>query len=226
MRILQIEHPVDDDDISTMAFDSDPLGREQSGVRRYRIVRPVDDPRYVIVDLEFDSSDDAKAFHSVPWDAGHVAVVVVRAEGDQPRWCGMSSQLIGRTIRKKIANVAVGKSTLDGRLGSHALVRRSTGTSRPRSRQRSCRRCGRRPDPWPARADLEGEHALDHPDEDEPDPDHGDQDGQREGGLDEGDEAQEQLEDPHDQHEPPAGGRRPRARRRCSQLLRRRGRQR
>lgn len=64
MPILQIEHPVDDYDTWKMAFDSDPLGREQSGVRRYRIVRPVDDPRYVIVDLEFDSSDDAEAFHS------------------------------------------------------------------------------------------------------------------------------------------------------------------
>lgn len=43
-------------------FDGDPLGRKKSGVRRYRILRPIDDPNYVIIDLEFDSSDAAESF--------------------------------------------------------------------------------------------------------------------------------------------------------------------
>lgn len=62
MHILKIEHPVPNFDAWKQTFDSDPLGREKSGVRRYRVFRPTDDPNYVMVDLEFDSSSDAEAF--------------------------------------------------------------------------------------------------------------------------------------------------------------------
>ncbi len=62
MHILQIEHAVPDFDAWKKAFDSDPVGREQGGVHRYRILRPIDNPNYVIVDLEFDSSEKAEAF--------------------------------------------------------------------------------------------------------------------------------------------------------------------
>ena len=61
MPILRIEHPVADFDAWKRAFDSDPLGREQAGVRRYSVLRPVDDPNYVLVDLEFDSSSEAES---------------------------------------------------------------------------------------------------------------------------------------------------------------------
>ena len=61
MHILRIEHPVPDFDAWKAAFDSDPVRREQSGVRRYRILRPIDDPRYVLVDLEFDGVGEAEA---------------------------------------------------------------------------------------------------------------------------------------------------------------------
>jgi hypothetical protein len=40
MYILRIEHPVPDYDTWKASFDSDPIGRERSGVRRYRILRP------------------------------------------------------------------------------------------------------------------------------------------------------------------------------------------
>ena len=62
MYVLQIEHSVPDFDAWKQAFDSDPLGRQQGGVRRYRVLRPVDDPHYVIIDLEFDDVDRAHAF--------------------------------------------------------------------------------------------------------------------------------------------------------------------
>jgi hypothetical protein len=55
MYILWIEHPVSDYDAWKAAFDSDPIGRECSGVRRYRILRATDDPNYVMIDLEFDN---------------------------------------------------------------------------------------------------------------------------------------------------------------------------
>ncbi len=63
MYILQIEHPVPNYEGWEKAFDSDPVNRKQSGVRRYKISRKIDDPNYVIVDLEFDNLNDAEACH-------------------------------------------------------------------------------------------------------------------------------------------------------------------
>jgi hypothetical protein len=60
MIILQIEHPVPSFDAWKAAFDSDPVNREQSGVRRYQVFRPIDNPNYAMVDLEFDSSSEAE----------------------------------------------------------------------------------------------------------------------------------------------------------------------
>jgi hypothetical protein len=62
MHILQIEHPVPNFDGWKQAFDSDPVGRKQGGVRRYRVLRPADDPNYAIIELEFDDADTADAF--------------------------------------------------------------------------------------------------------------------------------------------------------------------
>ena len=61
MHILRIEHPVPDYDAWKAAFDSDPIDREDSGVRRYRILRATDDPSYVVIDLEVDSAREAEA---------------------------------------------------------------------------------------------------------------------------------------------------------------------
>ena len=61
MHVLRIEHPVPNYDAWKEAFDSDPIGRQRSGVRRYRILRPTDDPNYVMIDLEFDSAREAEA---------------------------------------------------------------------------------------------------------------------------------------------------------------------
>ncbi len=60
MVILQIEHSVPNYDHWKQAFDSDPVGREKSGVRRYRILTASDDPNYVIIQLEFDSVYEAE----------------------------------------------------------------------------------------------------------------------------------------------------------------------
>ena len=64
MYILRIEHPVLDYNAWKAAFDSDPIGRERSGVRRYRILRATDDPSHVMVDLEFDSLSEAEVVQS------------------------------------------------------------------------------------------------------------------------------------------------------------------
>lgn len=64
MPTLRIEHPVADFDAWKQAFDNDPLDRQASGVRRYRVLRALNDPDYVMVDLEFDDAAAAEAMHS------------------------------------------------------------------------------------------------------------------------------------------------------------------
>ena len=61
MYMLRIEHPVPNYEGWKQAFDSDPVGREKSGVRRYQILRPIDNPNHVMIDLEFDTIDQAEA---------------------------------------------------------------------------------------------------------------------------------------------------------------------
>ncbi len=64
VSILRIEHPVRDYGTWKKAFDNDPVGREKSGVRRYQVMRAIDDPNYVMIDLEFDTPSDAEALLS------------------------------------------------------------------------------------------------------------------------------------------------------------------
>jgi hypothetical protein len=59
MTVLHIEHPIRDFASWKAAFDSDPIGREQSGVRRYQVLQPVDDAHYGMIDLECASTDEA-----------------------------------------------------------------------------------------------------------------------------------------------------------------------
>jgi hypothetical protein len=61
MYILRIEHPVPNYEGWKKAFDSDPVGRQRAGVRRYQILRPTDDDHFVLIDLEFDSKREAEA---------------------------------------------------------------------------------------------------------------------------------------------------------------------
>lgn len=61
MTVLLIEHLVPDFNGWKKAFDSDPVHREQSGVRRYRIFRQADNKNYVILELEFDTLSEAQA---------------------------------------------------------------------------------------------------------------------------------------------------------------------
>jgi hypothetical protein len=62
MHILRIEHATADYEAWKQAFDNDPVGRAQGGVRRHRVARQVDDPGFVTVDLELDGASEAEAF--------------------------------------------------------------------------------------------------------------------------------------------------------------------
>jgi len=65
MTTLHIEHAIKDFDAWKAAFDSDPARRAESGVRRYVISRPVDQPLHVMIDLEFDDRRRAEALLAV-----------------------------------------------------------------------------------------------------------------------------------------------------------------
>jgi len=62
MATLRIELKVRDYDMWRAAFARDAGGRAEAGMRRYRIFRPVDDPKCVMVDGEFDETAQAQAF--------------------------------------------------------------------------------------------------------------------------------------------------------------------
>ena len=61
MITLRIEHKIASYEGWKKAFDSDPINRKQSGVKRFRIYRPADDDKFVIIDLDFDNIDQAQA---------------------------------------------------------------------------------------------------------------------------------------------------------------------
>ncbi len=61
MITLRIEHRISSFDGWKNAFDSDPINRKKSGVKRYRIYRPTDNSDFVIIELDFDSIEQAQA---------------------------------------------------------------------------------------------------------------------------------------------------------------------
>ena len=61
MFTLQIEHGIKDFDLWKTAFDRDPVNRSASGVTAHRISRPVDDPLYVLIELDFEQRGQAEA---------------------------------------------------------------------------------------------------------------------------------------------------------------------
>jgi hypothetical protein len=62
MYTLKIEHGVRSFETWKAAFERDPAGRQQGGVRCYRVCRSANDPLYVLVDLDFDTLPKAQAF--------------------------------------------------------------------------------------------------------------------------------------------------------------------
>jgi hypothetical protein len=61
---LHIEHAITDFGTWYAAFGQFAEFRRQSGVREQRVQQPVDDPRYVVIDLDFDTVSAAEKFLS------------------------------------------------------------------------------------------------------------------------------------------------------------------
>ena len=60
MAILHIQHSVPNFEGWKRAFESDPVDRKASGVRRYHVHRSVADPNFVMIDLELDTVAQAE----------------------------------------------------------------------------------------------------------------------------------------------------------------------
>jgi len=77
MPTLHIEHAILDFDLWKTAFDRFGELRQQSGVLRHRIQQPIDDPRYVVIDLDFDTTAEAERFlaflRAKVWSSGQHA---------------------------------------------------------------------------------------------------------------------------------------------------------
>ena len=65
MATLRIEHAISDFTTWKGAFDRFAGIRQRVGVRRHRIFQPVDDPAYVMLDLDFDEVSAAEAFLAI-----------------------------------------------------------------------------------------------------------------------------------------------------------------
>lgn len=62
MATLHIEHPITDLQTWLGAFARFEEGRAKAGVRAQRVSQPVDDDKYIFVELDFDTVDQAEAF--------------------------------------------------------------------------------------------------------------------------------------------------------------------
>ena len=78
MYVLNYWHTTPDYAEWKKVFDSDPLGREASGIRRYVIERPVGEEHMVIGHLEFDTLAEAETF------AGRLEQI----------WSGLASRVV------------------------------------------------------------------------------------------------------------------------------------
>jgi hypothetical protein len=62
MATLHIEHPITDLETWLGAFGRFGGARAKAGVKNERIHQPVDDDRYILVELDFDTTEQAEAF--------------------------------------------------------------------------------------------------------------------------------------------------------------------
>lgn len=84
MPLLRIEHPTRDFATWKAAFDRDPANRSKAGVLRYSIHQPVNNPHYVLIDLEFETVTQAEQLLATMkkiWSSGAAG----SALGGEPR---------------------------------------------------------------------------------------------------------------------------------------------
>jgi hypothetical protein len=92
MATLHIEHPITDYDTWRKAFDGLADVRRKAGVVSGRVARPYDDPKYIVLALDFDTTEHATAFlgflesqvwasaETAPALAGHRRTAILESE--------------------------------------------------------------------------------------------------------------------------------------------------
>ena len=106
MPTLHIEHAISDFDLWRGAFERFEQYRTQAGVRAERIQRPVDDPQYVVIDLDFDTVTAAEKFLDflTPRRCGPLGTNHRRSRGrhrlesSKPRWPVEPSRHRGESV--------------------------------------------------------------------------------------------------------------------------------
>lgn len=79
MFTLSIEHATNDFPPWKQAFDRFVQARTQAGVQGHRVRRLVDDPHYLVIELDFHAQDNADTLRQLPHD-----VVWVNSDASQP----------------------------------------------------------------------------------------------------------------------------------------------
>ena len=83
MPTLHIGHGISDFEVWQQAFKRFDGARQQAGVRSQEVRRPVDDAQYVVIDLDFDTVEQAERFRNF----------CTRTSGHRPptrrRWSGL-----------------------------------------------------------------------------------------------------------------------------------------
>jgi hypothetical protein len=64
MPTLHIAHAISEFEVWQQAFMRFGQARQQAGVKSYQVRRPVDDPQYVVIDLDFDTVEQAERFRN------------------------------------------------------------------------------------------------------------------------------------------------------------------
>ncbi len=95
MTTLRIEHAIHDFGIWQQAFDSFAEARAEAGVRGFAIRQPADDPKYLMLDLEFDAAGQAEAF------AGFLHQHVWSSPGSSPALAGAPQTRILDLVRSE-----------------------------------------------------------------------------------------------------------------------------
>ena len=83
MFTLSIEHAISDFATWKQAFDRFAEARENAGVVSHRIRRPVGDPHYLVIELDFKAQEEAQGFRqflqSVVWANRNASPALVGA---------------------------------------------------------------------------------------------------------------------------------------------------
>jgi hypothetical protein len=83
MTTLHIEHAIVDIDLWLQAFNRMEGARARAGVRSAHVRQPHDDPRFVVIDLDFDTTKEAQEFlaflREKVWSSAEAAPALVGA---------------------------------------------------------------------------------------------------------------------------------------------------